>query len=317
MMSTASARPSSSCRCAPWRRATTRARPAGRSPSGRSRSSTSRCSAAADAAATADAAARPTRAPTASRSRPTCDPVQGRVVHLPGPDGAGPRPAGPPHPACRRGRAGRRDGRRQDDRWRTCCCGSSSPTPATILVGDTPLAAIDPSAWRARLTWVPQRPHLFHGTVADNHPAGPTRRHGRGGGRGRPGGGADAFIAALPRGYATPVGEDGVALERRPAPAARDRAGVPGRCPAGHPRRGDLASRPGQRGGHPRRRRAARRRPGPSWSSRTGCGSSTRRTSSSCSIADASSRPGAPAELAGRDGPYRRLLAAAADGPDA
>jgi ATP-binding cassette subfamily C protein CydD len=42
------------------------------------------------------------------------------------------------------------------------------PDAGTIRVGDTPLAEIDPSAWRARLTWVPQRPHTFHGTVADN-----------------------------------------------------------------------------------------------------------------------------------------------------
>ncbi len=136
------------------------------------------------------------------------------------------------------------------------------PDAGAILVGDTPLAAIDPSAWRARLTWVPQRPHLFHGTVADTiRLARPDATDDAVAAAARDAG-ADAFIATLPSGYATPVGEDGAALERRPAPAARDRAGVPGRCPAGHPRRGDLASRPGQRGGYPRRRRAAGGDPG-------------------------------------------------------
>jgi ABC-type multidrug transport system fused ATPase/permease subunit len=59
---------------------------------------------------------------------------------------------------------------------------------------------------------VPQRPHLFHGTVADNiRLAAPDaddtaiRTAARDAG-------ADEFIAALPAGYATPVGEDGVRL---------------------------------------------------------------------------------------------------------
>jgi ATP-binding cassette subfamily C protein CydD len=42
------------------------------------------------------------------------------------------------------------------------------PDAGSILVGGTPLAALDPAAWRARVAWVPQAPHLFHGTIADN-----------------------------------------------------------------------------------------------------------------------------------------------------
>ncbi|MFF6955353.1 thiol reductant ABC exporter subunit CydD [Streptomyces sp. NPDC008317] len=37
-----------------------------------------------------------------------------------------------------------------------------------ILVGDTDLAAIDPADWHRWIAWVPQHPHLFAGTVADN-----------------------------------------------------------------------------------------------------------------------------------------------------
>ena len=42
------------------------------------------------------------------------------------------------------------------------------PDAGSILVGGTPLAALDPAAWRTLVGWVPQAPHLFHGTIADN-----------------------------------------------------------------------------------------------------------------------------------------------------
>jgi thiol reductant ABC exporter CydD subunit len=42
------------------------------------------------------------------------------------------------------------------------------PERGSIRVGDMELAELDPDAWRARLAWVPQRPHLFHASVADN-----------------------------------------------------------------------------------------------------------------------------------------------------
>lgn len=42
----------------------------------------------------------------------------------------------------------------------------------SAMVGDgaatVPLDAIDPESWRAQLAWVPQTPHFFAGTVADN-----------------------------------------------------------------------------------------------------------------------------------------------------
>ncbi len=86
------------------------------------------------------------------------------------------------------------------------------PDGGTILVDGTPLQEIDPVAWRAAVGWVPQRPHLFHGTVADNlrlarpgASVGDLRRAAEAAD-------ADAFIRALPGGYDAPVGEDGLRL---------------------------------------------------------------------------------------------------------
>ena len=42
------------------------------------------------------------------------------------------------------------------------------PTQGIIRVGDVPLSELDPSAWRSQVAWVPQQPHLFQGTIADN-----------------------------------------------------------------------------------------------------------------------------------------------------
>lgn len=42
------------------------------------------------------------------------------------------------------------------------------PTSGSVRVGDVDLREIDGRAWRRHLIWVPQRPHLFAGTIADN-----------------------------------------------------------------------------------------------------------------------------------------------------
>ena len=41
-------------------------------------------------------------------------------------------------------------------------------TSGRILAGSVDLATVDADAWRRRVSWVPQRPHLFSGTIRDN-----------------------------------------------------------------------------------------------------------------------------------------------------
>ncbi|WP_326598110.1 thiol reductant ABC exporter subunit CydD [Streptomyces sp. NBC_01803] len=42
------------------------------------------------------------------------------------------------------------------------------PTSGRVLIGGRDLADLDPAAWHRHLAWVPQHPHLFAGTIADN-----------------------------------------------------------------------------------------------------------------------------------------------------
>ena len=46
--------------------------------------------------------------------------------------------------------------------------GLISPSAGCVRVGDAPLAELDLAAWHRQLAWVPQRPHLFASTIADN-----------------------------------------------------------------------------------------------------------------------------------------------------
>ena len=86
------------------------------------------------------------------------------------------------------------------------------PDAGRITVGGTDLADLDPDAWRAKIAWMPQRPYLFAGTVADNirlgHPDASDeeiRRAARSAF-------AEEFVDALPLGFATPLGERGTGL---------------------------------------------------------------------------------------------------------
>ncbi|MFE6960242.1 thiol reductant ABC exporter subunit CydD [Streptomyces sp. NPDC057696] len=42
------------------------------------------------------------------------------------------------------------------------------PSAGAVLVDGRDLASLDPETWRRQIAWVPQNPHLFAGTVADN-----------------------------------------------------------------------------------------------------------------------------------------------------
>jgi len=83
------------------------------------------------------------------------------------------------------------------------------PTGGRTAVGAVDLASCDAAAWRAQIAWVPQRPTLFRGTVAENIRLG---RDGAADGEVRTAAalaGADAFVRELPEGYETIVGDGG------------------------------------------------------------------------------------------------------------
>jgi ATP-binding cassette subfamily C protein CydD len=86
------------------------------------------------------------------------------------------------------------------------------PDSGRILVNGADLAQLPPEEWRRLVAWLPQRPHLFHGTLAENialaRPeataadieAAARAAH------------VHEFVAKLPQGYATLIGERGARL---------------------------------------------------------------------------------------------------------
>jgi ATP-binding cassette subfamily C protein CydD len=85
-------------------------------------------------------------------------------------------------------------------------------TSGRITVGDVDLTDIAETDWLARVAWVPQRAHLFEGSVADNlRLARPDADDARLREAARAAG-AEAFIDALPLGFDTPLGERGANL---------------------------------------------------------------------------------------------------------
>jgi thiol reductant ABC exporter CydD subunit len=46
--------------------------------------------------------------------------------------------------------------------------GLVSPASGSVRIGGVDLGDLDPDAWRAKLAWVPQRPHLFNASIAQN-----------------------------------------------------------------------------------------------------------------------------------------------------
>jgi ATP-binding cassette subfamily C protein CydD len=81
-----------------------------------------------------------------------------------------------------------------------------------ILIGDTPLQAIAPDAWRKQLVWLPQKPQLFPGTVADNIRLGNPQATQVAVQQAATLAQANGFITALPQGYDTRIGEAGHGL---------------------------------------------------------------------------------------------------------
>jgi ABC-type transport system involved in cytochrome bd biosynthesis fused ATPase/permease subunit len=87
--------------------------------------------------------------------------------------------------------------------------GFDRPSSGRVLVGATDL---DLDLWRTRLAWLPQRPHLASSTVGGaiclGRPGASSREIADAARRA----GAEEFIAVLPDGYDTRVGEGGISL---------------------------------------------------------------------------------------------------------
>ena len=86
------------------------------------------------------------------------------------------------------------------------------PQGGRVLVDGVPVTEADPLALRRRLALVPQEPALFAATILENIRYGRPEASEEEVRRAAELASADAFIRALPQGYATPVGERGVTL---------------------------------------------------------------------------------------------------------
>ena len=85
----------------------------------------------------------------------------------------------------------------------------AEPTAGRVLVDGLDLATLPPADWRRQLAWLPQRPSLLRGSVAENvRLADPTASLGRVRAAATLAG-ANGFIEALPAGYETLVGDGG------------------------------------------------------------------------------------------------------------
>jgi len=86
------------------------------------------------------------------------------------------------------------------------------PAAGTVRIGPTDLSDLDADAWRAQVAWVPQRPHLFAGSLADNIALGRPNATGEQLRRAVVDAGLASLVRRLPHGLDTVVGEDGAGL---------------------------------------------------------------------------------------------------------
>ncbi|MFC8789600.1 thiol reductant ABC exporter subunit CydD [Streptomyces cinereoruber] len=91
--------------------------------------------------------------------------------------------------------------------------GFTAPEPGgSVRVGGEDLAGLDPEAWRSRIAWVPQRPYLFAGTIAENVRLARPDASDEAIREALRDAGADGFVTELPDGLDTLLGEDGAGL---------------------------------------------------------------------------------------------------------
>lgn len=90
--------------------------------------------------------------------------------------------------------------------------GFAAPDEGRVRVGGTDLADLSPERWRERIAWVPQRPHLFAGTIAENVRLARPEADDSAVTAALRDAGAYDFVTELPDGAATLLGEDGSGL---------------------------------------------------------------------------------------------------------
>ncbi|MEV6395348.1 thiol reductant ABC exporter subunit CydD [Streptomyces sp. NPDC051907] len=90
--------------------------------------------------------------------------------------------------------------------------GFATPAEGRVRIGGVDLARLDLERWREQIAWVPQRPYLFAGTVAENvRLARPDADDAAVADALREAGAYD-FVTALPQGVDTLLGEDGAGI---------------------------------------------------------------------------------------------------------
>jgi thiol reductant ABC exporter CydD subunit len=90
--------------------------------------------------------------------------------------------------------------------------GFVGPDAGTVVVGGVDLSTIDPTTWRRYVSWVPQRPQLVHGTLADNLRLGDPQASDRRLEAVAEAAGLAPLLRGLPERLDTPVGEGGLTL---------------------------------------------------------------------------------------------------------
>ncbi|CAM5414311.1 Vitamin B12 import ATP-binding protein BtuD [Streptomyces griseus] len=90
--------------------------------------------------------------------------------------------------------------------------GFAVPDEGRVRVGGRDLAELDLERWRSRIAWVPQRPYLFADTIAENVRLARPDADDEAVLAALRDAGAYDFVAALPDGPRTPLGEDGAGL---------------------------------------------------------------------------------------------------------
>ncbi len=94
----------------------------------------------------------------------------------------------------------------------TLLLGFARPQRGRICINGVDLADLDLERWRQRLAWVPQRPHVFAGSVRDNLRIARADADAPALQRAAAAVGFDAVVAQLPQGWDTPLGEHGHGL---------------------------------------------------------------------------------------------------------